>query len=48
MSTIYYNASIFDGRNAEITRGAWFEVTDSRINQMGTGKPSKLLNCKIK
>ncbi len=41
MSTIYYNASIFDGKNEEITRDAWFEVTDGRIAQIGTGKPSK-------
>lgn len=47
MSTIYYNASLFDGKSESVTRDAWFEVSGNKISQMGTGTPSSNSDNKI-
>jgi imidazolonepropionase-like amidohydrolase len=41
MSTVYYNAAIFNGKSDQVARNSWFEVDDQKIIAMGSGQPAK-------
>lgn len=47
MSTIYYNANLFDGNKTETTKNTWFEVEDEKITNIGTGKPTSKAESQI-
>ncbi|MEE8825082.1 imidazolonepropionase [Lentilactobacillus sunkii] len=47
MSTIYYNANLFDGNKTETTKNAWFEVENGKITSIGTGKPTSMAENQI-
>ncbi|MFD1125429.1 amidohydrolase family protein [Lentilactobacillus raoultii] len=40
MSTIFYNANIFDGKTGNIQSNSWFEVKNGKISQVSKGSPS--------